>query len=78
MSDDDFISLKKLGERASMSEPVLRRLINSGKLPHYRPGRKILVRWCDFVAFMETQRREINGDPELKQFLEELVGERKG
>jgi excisionase family DNA binding protein len=68
----DYVTIKVLAQRSSLSERTLRRFIQCKELPHYRPDPKgkILVRLSDFNAWIES--RQVEKDVDAKEMLELL------
>ena len=60
----EYISLKEVARRSSMSEKSIRNFIRNGALPHYRNSTtgKIWLRWIEFAAWMERRRIELHDD----------------
>jgi hypothetical protein len=78
----DYVTLKVLARRSSLSEKTLRRFIRCKELPHYRadPKGKILIRLSDFNAWIESRRIQVEKDVDAKEMLELLfasAGERQ-
>ena len=63
----DHVSVREAAWRSSMSEKTIRNIIRNDALPHYRNGGsgKILLRWPDFVAWMERRRIQLMHDDHL-------------
>ena len=63
----DYVSVQEAAWRSSMSEKTIRNYIRNGALPHYRNSGagKILLRWPDFVAWMERRRIQLTHDDHL-------------
>ena len=72
--EDDYIGIREAARRASMSEKTIRKLIRSDALPHYRGGRsgKILLRWADFVEWMERRKIVLKHDDHLLSVLRDM------
>jgi excisionase family DNA binding protein len=70
----DYVTIKVLAQRSSLSERTLRRFIRCKELPHYRPdpNGKILVRFSDFNAWIESRRINVEKDADAKEMLELL------
>ena len=75
----DYCTIKEVAARASLSEKTLRKYLRSGDIPSFRPDPRgrILIRWFDFEAFMESRRVQIKQDADAKEMLESLLGERR-
>ena len=72
--NDDFITVREVARRSSMSEKSIRDIIRNDALPHYRRSAsgKILVRWSDFEAWMERRRIELKHDDCLLGILRDM------
>lgn len=70
----DYVTIKALAQRSSLSERTLRRYIRCRELPHYRPDPKgkILIRLSDFDVWIESRRIRIEQDIDAKEMLELL------
>jgi excisionase family DNA binding protein len=70
----DYVTIKVLAQRSSLSERTLRKLIRCGEIFHYRPDPKgkILIRLSDFDAWIESRRVLIEKDIDAKEMLELL------
>jgi hypothetical protein len=70
----DYVSVREAAWRSSMSEKTIRNIIRNDALPHYRNGGfgKILLRWPDFVAWMERQRIQLMHDGHLLGILKKM------
>jgi len=70
----EFVTINQIAQRASMSEKTVRRFIRRGEIPSYRPNPrgKILIRWSDFEAWIESRRVRIESDADAKEMLEIL------
>jgi predicted DNA-binding transcriptional regulator AlpA len=71
---DDYITVRDIARRSSMSEKSIRDIIRNDALPHYRRSAsgKILVRWSDFEAWMERRRIELKHDDCLLGILRDM------
>jgi len=71
---DDYIGIREAARRASMSEKTIRKLIRNDALPHYRGGKsgKILLRWADFVEWMERRKIILKHDDRLLSILRDM------
>ncbi len=71
---DDYITVRDVARRSSMSEKSIRDIIRNDALPHYRRSvsGKILVRWSDFEAWMERRRIELKHDDDLLSILRDM------
>ncbi len=71
---DDYITVRDVARRSSMSEKSIRDIIRNDALPHYRRSAfgKILVRWGDFEAWMERRRIELKHDDCLLGILRDM------
>ena len=71
---DDYITVREVARRSSMSERSIRNIIRNDALPHYRKSRsgKILLRWTDFAAWMERRRIELKHDDHLLSILRDM------
>jgi excisionase family DNA binding protein len=54
--DDRYLSLKQLALYSSVSESKLRDLLR--EIPHFRIGRKIIVRRSEFDLWVRERRRQ--------------------
>ncbi len=74
MDMSEYVTIKELALRASLSERTVRKLIRRGEFPYYRPDPrgKMLVRWYDFEAWIESRRVRIEADADAKEMLETL------
>jgi hypothetical protein len=72
----EYVTVKEIARRASMSEKSIRNFIRNDALPHYRNSStgKIWVRWNEFTAWMEGRRIQLQGDDGLLGILRELKG----
>jgi hypothetical protein len=70
----DYVSVREAAWRSSMSEKTIRNIIRNDALPHYRNGKsgKILLRWPDFVAWMERQKVQLKHDDHLLRILKKM------
>jgi hypothetical protein len=52
----EFISVRDVARRSSMSEKIIREIIRNDALPHYRRSTsgKIFIRWSDFEAWISS------------------------
>ena len=71
---NDYVTLKVLSQKSSLSERTLRKFIRCRELPHYRPDPKgkILIRLSDFYAWIESRRIQVEKDADAKEMLELL------
>ena len=60
----EYIGVREVSRRCSLSEKSIRKIIRDDALPHYRNGRsgKILFLWSDFVACMERRMTQLKED----------------
>jgi excisionase family DNA binding protein len=74
---DPFLSLRALAAYAGLSVRTLRDCLDNPlhPLPHYRIGRKILVRQSEFDAWIRTYRRvaSLDIDPIVQDILDGLA-----
>lgn len=70
----EYVTIKELAKRSSMSEKTVSKLIKRGAFPHYRPDPrgKILIRWSEFEAWMESRRIQMGNDADAIEILETL------
>jgi excisionase family DNA binding protein len=70
----EYITIKELAQRLSLSEKTVRRVLRRGELPHYRlhPRGKMLVRWSECEAWIEARRVAIDQDADARELLELL------
>ena len=68
---EDYLTIREIARRSSMSEKSIRNIIRNDALPHYRNGGsgKILLRWPDFVAWMERRKVQLKHDDHLLRIL---------
>ena len=76
---DEYITVRDVARRSSMSEKSIRNLIRNDALPHYRNGKSgwIYMRWIDFVAWMERRRIELRHDDHLLNILRDMKKARR-
>ena len=74
LDDDGYIGIREVARRSSMSEKSIRNFIRNDALPHYRRSAagKILIRWSEFVEWMERRRIELKHDDSLLGILRDL------
>jgi hypothetical protein len=62
--DDYFLSLSALAKASSLSVKTLRSHLSDPvhPIPHYRPKGKVLVRWSEFVRWLEHFRVQVSLD----------------
>jgi len=68
---DRYMSIKQLAEYSSLHPNTLKMWLKRG-MPHYRFGRRILIKRSEFDAWM---RRFRHGARSLQQVLEETLEE---
>ena len=75
---DYFLPLSALAKVSGLSVRKLRALLADPVAPlaHYRPGGKILVRWTEFLAYMEQFRARPVRD--VDSMVQEIVKDLKG
>jgi hypothetical protein len=73
---DDYITIREVSRRSSMSEKIIRSFIRNDALPHYRNSKtgKIWLRWTEWAAWMERRRIELRRDDTLLGILREMNG----
>ncbi len=71
---EEFIDVREVSRRCSLSDKSIRKIIRDDALPHFRNGRagKILLRWSDFVACMERRMAQLINDDNLLDVLRDL------
>ena len=71
---NEYVTIKDIAVRASLSEKTVRKFVRRGEFPYYRPDPrgKILIRWSDFEAWIESRRVRIEADADAKEMLEIL------
>ncbi len=71
---NEYVTIKDIALRASLSEKTVRKFIRRGEIPYYRPDPrgKILIRWSDFETWIESRRVRIEADADAKEMLEIL------
>ncbi len=72
--DEGYITVREVARRSSMSEKSIRNFIRNAALPHYRNSSsgKILLRWIEFVKWMERRRIELKHDDCLLSILRDM------
>ena len=72
---EEFIDVREVSRRCSLSDKSIRKIIRDDALPHYRNGRagKILLRWSDFVACMERRKTQLENDDNLLGILRDMT-----
>ena len=72
----EFIDIREVAQRSSMSEKIIRSFIRNDALPHWRNRKtgEIWLRWTDFIAWMERRRIELRRDDGLLGILRDLNG----
>ena len=70
----EFISVREVARRSSMSEKTIRNFIRNDALPHWRNSKagKIWLRWAEFVGWMERRRIELRRDDCLLGILRDM------
>jgi hypothetical protein len=71
---DEYIDVREVSRRCSLSDKSIRKMIRNDALPHYRNGEsgKILLRWSDFVACMERRKKQLENDDNLLSILRDM------
>ena len=72
---EEFIDVREISRRCSLSDKSIRKFIRDDALPHYRNGRsgKILLRWSDFVMCIERRKAQIENDDSLLGILRDMT-----
>jgi hypothetical protein len=74
--DDYFLSLSALAKVSSLSVKTLRAHLSDPvhPIPHYRPKGKVLVRWSEFVRWLEHFRVQVSVDVDrvVREVIDEL------
>jgi hypothetical protein len=72
---EEYIDVREVSRRCSLSDKSIRKIIRSDALPHYRNGRsgKILLLWSDFVACMERRKTQLENDDNLLSILRDMT-----
>ena len=72
MADIEYMKLSEISRRSSMSVRTIKKHLN--EIRHYRstPRSPILIKWCDFEAWMDRRRRDAQEDPDVRAILEKL------
>lgn len=65
---DVFMDINDLAEYSRINKKKLRELVK--KMPHYRAGRKLLVKKADFDAYMREFLRDPH--PLVEEIIQEL------
>ncbi len=75
----EFISVREVARRSSMSEKLIRSFITNDALPHWRNRKngKIWLRWADFAVWMERRRIELRHDDGLLEILRGMTKARR-
>jgi hypothetical protein len=75
----EFIDVREVSRRCSLSDKSIRKIIKDDALPHYRNGRsgKILLLWSDFVACMERRKAQLENDDSLLSILRDMTKKAK-
>ncbi len=76
--DDYFLSLSALAKATSLSAKTLRGHLSDPihPLPYYRPGGKIIVRWSDFLSWI--QRYKVAAEVDIDAVVQEIVNDLRG
>ena len=71
--DDFFLSLRALARAGNLSVKTLRGYLTDSThpLPHYRPGGKVIIRWSDFLRWLEHYKVMKSAD--LDRMVEEVM-----
>ena len=72
---EEFIDVREVSRRCSLSDKSIRKIIRDDALPHFRNGRagKVLLRWSDFVACMERRKTQLENDDNLLSILRDMT-----
>jgi predicted DNA-binding transcriptional regulator AlpA len=72
---EEFIDVREVSRRCSLSDKSIRKIIKDDALPHFRNGRagKILLRWSDFVTCMERRKTQLENDDNLLGILRDMT-----
>jgi hypothetical protein len=72
---EEYIDVREVSRRCSLSDKSIRNIIRNDALPHYRNGKagKILLRWSDFVMSMERRKTELENDDNLLSILRDMT-----
>ena len=71
MNEDAYLTLKQAAQNSGISYAVLRREVESGRLPAFRVGRKYFLAHSDLDAFC-AQRGASAGGYSVRQLTERL------
>ncbi len=76
----EYVTIRELSDRFSLSERTIRGLIIEHGLEHHqtRPRGKILVKLAIFQAYMESTKKRLNQDPVVAEILREACHFAKG
>jgi hypothetical protein len=71
--NDYFLSLSALAKASSLSTKTLRAYLSDAiqPLPHYRPGGKVIVRWSEFLSWL--QRYKVSAEVDINAVVQEIV-----
>jgi hypothetical protein len=76
--DDYFLSIAALAKASSLSAKTLRAYLSdpAHPLPYYRPGGKIIVRWSEFLSWVQRYkaRAEVDVDAVVQEIVDDLRG----
>jgi hypothetical protein len=72
---EEYIDVREVSRRCSLSDKSIRKIIRDDALPHFRNGRsgKILLRWSDFVSCMERRKTQLENDDNLLSILRDMT-----
>ncbi len=76
----EYVTIRELSARFSLSERTIRGLINEHGLEHHRtkPRGKILIKLANFQAYMESTKQQLNQDSVVAEILREASHFAKG
>jgi hypothetical protein len=76
--DDYFLSMSALAKATNLSTKTLRGHLSDPihPLPHYRPGSKVIVRWSEFLSWV--QRYKVCAEVDINTMVQELVDDLQG
>jgi hypothetical protein len=76
--NDNFLSLSVLAKASSLSTKTLRAYLSDPihALPHYRPGGKVIVRWSEFLLWLQRYKgcAEVDIDTVMQEIVNDLRG----
>jgi hypothetical protein len=76
--NDYFLSLSAMAKATNLSTKTLRNYLSDPihPLPHYRLGGKVIVRWSDFLSWL--QRYKVAAEVDIDAVVQEIVDDLRG